>query len=315
MLFLTIKTPFMRWAVVAACTFLGCQAVAVQSSDEAPETVGAKERGSVVFSNQSDDFKFSKFDDDKGVILFKANLEGEDVWAMIDTGSDYSLVSDRLVKKLNLRKERSDISINTILSAQNTNRLPDLNFQHIGQYSMTRDFYSFDFSAISKSLDRQVDVLIGYDLLRQLSFVLDSKYKRILVLPSGMITPADGRYRAIHLENGIFRGNLNGVAARFAVDLGSNGEISVYRHAWEKIFGDEPTVYRGTATDGSGLVRKTRGIEDVHFEAFGARSSVFVTKKPRDSENFDAQVGYSMFYGRVAIFDYPKNVIYVEKKP
>ncbi|MEM1197011.1 MAG: retropepsin-like aspartic protease [Pseudomonadota bacterium] len=305
----------MHWAMVVACVLFGCKAATAQELDDTPEVQSEKRRGSISFDNKPGDFKFSAFDDEKGVVLFRAKLEGQDIWAMIDTGSDYSVVSERLVQELGLEKDQSEVSIDTISSSQNSRRIRDLNFEHIGQYSMVRDFYSFDLSGISKALGRQVDALIGYDLLRQLSFVLDSKNKRMLILISGMITPEDGRYRAIRLDGGVFEGTLNGVRTRFAVDLGSNGQISLHEKAWDRIFGDEPTISRGNATDGSGIVRETRGIENVQFEAFGATADVFVKKIPGENENFDAFVGYSMFYGRVAIFDYPKNVIYIEKEP
>jgi len=235
--------------------------------------------------------------------------------ALLDTGSDYSLVSESLVRELRLVPDEVGETIRSTNSAQLSKRVPNLRFEHTGQYSMTRYFYTFDLSGMSRALGQRVDAVIGYDLLKQLSFVLDSKSKRILVLPSGLITPTGDRYAEIQLNSGIFEGYLNYKLTRFAIDLGSNNPVSVYEHAWQRLFGKEPLVSRGTITDASGVNRAGEGIAGVKLRAFGAFAEVFVTKKPRQNERFDALIGYPLFRGRITVFDYPKNVTYFEKNP
>ncbi len=313
--FFELKFSAWHWPVVAACALFWVQAATAHNVDIPSSQRNEERRGTVTFFNKPGEIKYSNFDDQNGVILFEANLEGRDVLALLDTGSDYSLVSTSLIEELGISPQDVAESIRTTNSAQLSRRVPNLRFEHIDQYSMTRDFYTFDLSGMSQALGRRVDVVIGYDLLSQLSFVLDGKSKRILVLPSGLITPTDDRFAVIRLNGGVFEGSLNGRNTRFAVDLGSNSEISVYEPAWERLFGNQHMVSRGRITDASGVTRAGEGIEGVQLSAFGASATVFVTKKPRENGNFDALVGYPLFHGRVTIFDYPRNVIYFEREP
>jgi len=310
------KLRLSSWLTIALsfCLLFVAQAVYAQEGDPSSDAPIAKRTGSVTFFNKPGSASFSKFDDQSGLILFEARIEGKKILALLDTGSNYSLVSTQLVSELGINSEDVGEIIQATNSSQSSKRVSNLSFEHVGQYSMIRDFYTFDFSGMSDAVGRRVDAVIGYDLLRQLCFVLDSKFKRVLVLPSGMITPNDDRYATIELYGGVFQGTLNGNIARFAVDLGSNSDVSVYSNSWDRLFGKKPAVSGFTVTDASGERRVGERLDNVQLSAFGSSLNVSVTKNPLENENFDALLGYPLFSGRIAIFDYSKNVIYLERQ-
>jgi hypothetical protein len=88
----------------------------------------------------------------------------------------------------------------------------------------------------------------------------------------------------------------------------------VYSNSWDRLFGQQVTVSGFTVADASGARRVGERLDNVQLSAFGSSLSVSVTKKPLENENFDALLGYPLFSGRIAIFDYSKNVIYLERQ-
>lgn len=313
--FLTNLYILRRWILFAACTVFSAQAAFAQVPSSPAESETEERKGRIVFFNKPGSLKFSNFDDQDGVVIFKAKLEGKEIWALLDTGSNYSLVSESFIEEFSIKTEDTQEIISAESSSQSSRVVSGLTFEHIGQYTMNRQFYTFKLEGMSEALGRRIDVVIGYDLLKQISFVLDGKYKRLLMLPSGMISADSDRYTTVNIRDGVIDGSLNGISTRFAVDLGSNSVLSVYSRAWSRLFGSDRTMYAGLTTDASGVVRAREGLEGAQLEALGFSATVFARRKSGENKNFDALLGYPFFSGRVTIFDYPKNAIYVEKTP
>jgi len=294
-------------SVCVACAFLQAQAIAQQpltpasgvteaERDDATVEISFLHRGSA---------NFLPIDDALGVVFFTVEINGQKTTALLDTGADGTAIDLELAKQLGLEIRDTGTTAKTAFGSIPNKSVEALDLEVPGQFSLTGSIGAKDLSGFSRAIGRDVGVVIGFDLLRSMSFLLDSKRKRIVFIQSGAISPRNKANIRLPIEGNVLDGEISGQPVRLKVDLGSNSDVLVLEKSWADVLGERPTKELGTSYDATGKKTSLTGIEDVELAIGPIVATIDVQRIPYEEESVDALLGYPIFKERVTVFDYP----------
>lgn len=172
-----------------------------------------------------------------GGILFRANIAGRDVWAMLDTGASYSLMDIELARSAGLTIGSEEKPIKTSRGEMMMRRVSDVSILIPGQFEARYSpLAAVDMGAASAVLGRKIEFVLGPDFLSALVLSVDPSKRTFQLAPSGAFKAPPGS-KTISLQNGkpqieVMIGNEK---ALVKIDTGYDGQLNLTPAAWERI--------------------------------------------------------------------------------
>lgn len=239
------------------------------------------------------------------LLLFKARVDGQDVWALLDNGTDFTLIDSGFAtsRKLNVTEQVGQVQSATGSLAMG--RVLNVLLEIPGQVSFRPPLYVTDLSGISKSLGVPVSLVVGRDTFAFLSFIITPSTRSFELAPSGAVNvPANTPTLVLKDDKPRLEVIINGKPAIVSVDLGDTNNITLGPAAWDRLgLSSLPTVL-GTSTGGDGKVMESRTaiVDTVAVGAFQARQSP-VAVQPIRAQDGDGRIGMGFFAGFNFVFD------------
>jgi hypothetical protein len=186
---------------------------------------------------------------DHGVLLFRARIDGKDVWATFDNRSNDSLIDAQFARVNGFTLGPRIGPVHTPTGTMERRRIQDVPVTIPGQMSFRAPLSAVDLSFVSKFVGKPVSLVIGQEYFENLGFLIDSRNRNFQLGPSGSLTvPPTIPYAVLLNDRPQVGITINGHPAVVTVDLGYNGFVALNHAAWTR-FGleDSPFVEQKTA--------------------------------------------------------------------
>ncbi|MEQ5786813.1 retropepsin-like domain-containing protein [Erythrobacter sp. NFXS35] len=304
-------------STLVACAVLAAQATSMPSEAIAQQSQRSERRLAnfkLQFLQEQGSIKSAIFDDTNAIVMFRAILNEREVWAVLDTGSEATLIDIQFAEAAGLKVVSKGGGIETGKNTLARSVVHGVRLKVPGQFEIPADFNGVDLTGLAKALSKDVKVVLGRDILNALSFYLDTKLKRIVFVPSRSMKVKDEQVFRIPMTDGLLNGRINGAEATLAIDLGATGALQIQRGAWDRYIGSNASLGEVTSKDLTGKTYKSIFTQGVSIDV-GPINSRFAAKQIPDlNKRFDAYLGYRFFQGRRILFDYAADEILILKE-
>lgn len=246
------------------------------------------------------------FELDHGHIVFQAQVDGRNVWAMLDNGAARTLVDTGFANASGFHMSGPVGQLNTPTGTLQISLVPDVEIKIPGQGSIRATVAAADLSNVSKDTGRPISVVVGKELFEILAFVIRPTNKTFEVWPSTVqALPPQAPHLSlppnaepIVLDNDMPQvdASISGKPAVLFVDLGDSGTISLSEAAWRRLELDNSATTKGMAIHAYGrpVPAKTTIVGTVTVgPEKGYNASV--TARPILPEDGDGRLGMGFF--------------------
>jgi predicted aspartyl protease len=247
------------------------------------------------------------FDAIRKLVVFKAKVAGREVWALLDNGSDRSLIDLEFARAagLDVVGGRTGVARTATGGALETRVVRDVPISLDHQFETTVPIAGTDLAFITKSMGRKIDFVLGADFLKQFAVVIDHGKGVVQFGPGGAIRPGDG-FIAIPITapRGQLDVTIGGERFRVRLDTGSDGFLSVTPDAWA--LSKAKALRRGSVTnmgaDGSKQHHDIVLAPEVQIGSL-VRRNMPVALRPSNREGEDGRIGMGALSGFLIILD------------
>ncbi len=291
---------------LVACALLGAQAIApahVRATNQEQDQPELKFDVELELLHQGS-AEYLLMDQSLGVVLLQASVNGEETTALLDTGASGTSIDVELATRIGLRVEKAGTKAKTVFGFIENYLVYGATIEVPSQFRFSSTTGGKDLTGLSRSIGKPVGLIIGMDVLRSLSFLIDSKRSRVVFLKSGAIKPRSGTATRFDLEGDTVSGTIAGKQAVFEVDLGTNSEILVLQDSWSRLFDDKDDLAVRKSFDATGNEEVSRGLYNVPITIGPIAAKASVERVALQDDGVDALIGYPLFKDRVTIFDY-----------
>jgi hypothetical protein len=195
------------------------------------------------------------YEEVNGHIIFRANVAGRDVWVLLDNLAFPSIIDASLARSAGLRIDPPSGTIRTPTGTVPKQRVWDVPMLVPGQLEVQTSLAAVDLAFISKAMGRKVEAVFGGDLLGQLAIKLDSGRRNLTFGPPGS-SNVSAMIPMIPLQSQ--RAQLQVLVGdkpvTVALDLGSNGALTLTPEAWARVGSKDAVASSGLAAHGEGQV-------------------------------------------------------------
>jgi predicted aspartyl protease len=173
----------------------------------------------------------------RGHIVFKARVEGRDVWALLDTGAQRSIVDIALATAAG---RAVGLPEGTIRSSTNfaipKRRVSNVSISLPNQIDIQSPaVVGMDMSAMSGAMGRKIEFVLGADFLSLMAFKVDPGPQALEFYPSGALAPPPG-FPSIPLRAGYGIEILVGDRPVLVeLDLGATSALILDPSAWARV--------------------------------------------------------------------------------
>ncbi|WP_299196485.1 retropepsin-like aspartic protease [uncultured Erythrobacter sp.] len=285
-----------------ACTALAVQAVQASESSSTPSPPTTANTFEVDFLHSGSP-ELMPVDLSKGVVFFKALVNGQEVWILLDNGAANTVIDTSLAEAVG-----SDLTV-----LQNGIRAPSgqletrvarqINLNIPTQIEFTADLYAVDFEPISARIGRRIGLVLGNDVLSNLTYVVDPQFSRVLFVPSGTMNLSGGNIQNLTMVNGVIDTLVDGKPARLKLDLGSNHQLTIFEHSWENFFSDNVGVERTMSADATGNVRASEVRQNTRLDVGRFSAIVRTTRLDHPDDSIDGHIGFPYFLDKLVVVD------------
>jgi len=244
--------------------------------------------------------------------LVRATVDGREVCALVDTGSDNNAIALPLAKRLGLKKQRSLARVNTPAGPVKGYITTRARVEVAGQFRVDNAFIALPFPDIDCGRGLKVEVIFGLPTLKTMSIYIDNPNARIAFAPSGRFTPEARRHLKIDWTDNKIDGVLEGKPVRMTLDTGQNEALQVNDKAFARYFAGKKSAPHLPIRTSGGTITKTRKVEGVRLTV-GGTDPLFVraVRYPDTGWETPVVLGYAIFNNNPVIFDAGKEAIYV----
>lgn len=171
-------------------------------------------------------------------IVFKLEVAGKEVWALLDTGAANSMIDIDLAKAagLTIGPPTGVITTSTKTSIPRR-KVENVSVRAPGQFSFTTPALpGVDMAPISNGMDRKIAFVLGADIMGGLTVKIDPGRGVLDFYPPGAVTPPASAPPFVQMgKDFIIEVRVADQPARVLLDLGSNGGLSLSPEAWARI--------------------------------------------------------------------------------
>ncbi|MCC2976615.1 retroviral-like aspartic protease family protein [Sphingomonas sp. PL-96] len=175
----------------------------------------------------------------KGLILFQGRLNNRPATILLDNGTERTVVDTGFTRQAGvpIGEAAGDTLTGTGRIATFRTGRTVLEVPHA--FTMSGELASFDLSAMSHALGRQVDIVLGGDATSVMAVMLQPDRKQLTFVSSGSIK-LDGPdvVRLPLLTGNLIDAAINGHKVGLLVDFGYSGAVRLSDTAWKQVMGE-----------------------------------------------------------------------------
>jgi hypothetical protein len=240
-------------------------------------------------------------------ILFKAQVNGRDVWAMLDNGSGRTVIDTGFARASGIQLGEPSGQLQTVTGAfVPVRRVPDVGITIPGQGNFQATLLTMDLSWVSRGLGRPISLVVGKDLFEALAFVVRPSSGTFEFWPNttAVLPPQVPRLELpagaapIILANDVpqIQVSIGGKPALLAVDLGDGNVVSVNEKAWLRLGLGSAATIKGTSVgfDARPVATRTT-IVGTMIVGPATGYDVSVTAGPDGPDGGDGRLGMGFF--------------------
>jgi predicted aspartyl protease len=232
----------------------------------------------------------------RGTALFKAEVDGREVWAMLDNRVTSSVLDAAFARSLGIELDTLAGRFRTPSGSLERWRVPEVAIRVPGQISMRRPIFAADLSFLSGVTDRPVSLIMGNEYFDGLAVLFTPHDRHIAFAPSGtMDLPADTPHLVLLDDRPRVEVTIAGRPVVLTVDLGFNGDIAVNEKAWIALGlnASSATIGRAANADGRVFAMPSAIVGEV---ALGSTpvNDVKVTLQPVFADDGDGFIGLGL---------------------
>ena len=240
------------WLLLAAACLL--PSASVSADQQAVDGIRSSTRFDIRFAPRAERHPVP-YEQVRGTALFKAQVNGREVWAMLDNRVTSSVIDAAFARSLGIELDTLAGRFRTPSGSLERWRVPEVAIRVPGQISMQRPMFAADLSFLSAVTDRPVSLLMGNEYFDGLAVLFTPHDRTIEFAPSGTLDlPADTPHLALQDDRPRVDVTIAGRPAVLTVDLGFNGEIAVRESAWTALGLTELPATTGRAANANGRV-------------------------------------------------------------
>jgi hypothetical protein len=171
-----------------------------------------------------------------GLILVRAGVVGKPVWALLDTGSARSIIDLSFAEGAGLKVGPPEGTI-ALPSGEAPRRfVPGITFIIPKQLGVLEaEFAAVDLEAMSKTMGRKVEFVLGYDVLSRFAVTIDPVTRTVSFGKSGETAPPAGSTAIPMVDQWRLDVVVAGEPIRVALDTGANSTLILNPEAWGRI--------------------------------------------------------------------------------
>ena len=301
-----------------ACVAFATQAImplnilgALQSSANQPTRTAT-----LKFLNKSKTYAPLKFDSSNDVIILPVIVNGMDTWAILDTEAGATVVDIELAKQTGVEKTGRKFTVKAGASEEKVDVYNGIDLKVPGQFQINAELPALDLSSLSRKLEKNIGVIIGFNIIKELSIFINTKNNFIQFRGSGNIYFGERPHYNIEIENGIINGNINDKKAKFRIDTGANGKLTIAKKDWSNYIPKNAILKTVQSTNIFGKNSLKIYAEDVSI-SLGPKittRNIRTTRSTITNQKINAYIGYGFLKGRIVILDYSKGRLSILKE-
>lgn len=295
------------------CLF-AASALSVPTISAAQSTQGdiAKPTIEVRFVHKRDNVSTTPFNNERGVPLFRAMIADEPVCALLDTGADESVVGLQVAQKkgLTISDPKGElIGLNASTPSYLITAVP---ITIPGQLSFTRDMIGAKLPDFVCPDGTKLGLVFGMDFLGKMAVYLDNVRQRMILVPSGFITPNVERFTRIAWHGGQVDGAIENVPTRIKVDTGSSAALTIRAREFARFYPAEKVAALPDSTTLAGSF-SNEGVKGATFSIGALTIKGNAKRVPNITGSAPASIGYQVFGQTTVVLDASKGAIFVRK--
>ena len=188
------------------------------------------------------------FDLLQGLIVFKAQINGEDVWGTFDNMSEDSLIDAKFATSHNLKVGPFIAPLHTPTGILQRQRIENVDVRIPGQIDLSEPMSAVDLSFLSKVTGRPISLVLGKEYFHWLAFFIRSDKRNFELAPSGAIKiPDKYPYVVLRGDRPQVAATVDGEPVALTVDMGFNGFAALSQAAWTKLNLDKRSTSKKAA--------------------------------------------------------------------
>lgn len=209
----------------------------------------------------------------RGIILFRATVNGLPATVMLDNGTGRTLIDTGFARRagigLHAAGSRAVTGAASRLATSGTDPVT-LAAEHA--FVLKGPVAAIDLGPVSAALGTPVDAVLGMDVLDHAAVMIQPAKRQLSLAASGSIGGGVGVDLPIVDGNGI-AAEVNGRTVKLKLDLGSAGAIRLTDVAWHRVLPSGAPTESSDMTSADGVTRSTlRGRAPVRFGRLSAQN-------------------------------------------
>lgn len=192
----------------------------------------------------------------RGTVVFKALINGREVWAFLDNRASGSLIDEALARSLGLQLNSVAGRVITPTGALERWRVSErVDISIPGQVGMQTPVSATDLSLLSAVAGRPISLIVGKEYFDVLVFVFTPRNRQFQLGPSGSLRlPADAPYLILQNDRPQIEVMVAGRPTLLTIDLGYNGDIALRQEAWDRLGISELPTTPNASVNMDGLI-------------------------------------------------------------
>lgn len=224
--------------------------------------------------------------------MFRARIDGEDVWTVLDNHADDSLIDANFARQHGFEFGAPISPLRTPTGSVERRRVHDVPVEIPGQMRFIAPFSAVDLSFPTRAAGRSITLVLGKEYFENLALLI--RANSLSFGPSGSLR-ASAKAPFVDLLNDGPQVQLQIGQARLVltIDLGFNGELSLSQAAWSELgLLDRPLFTKRTANlDGRAYDSKHTKVSHVVIGPVVA-NDVDVSLDPMLPRDGDGRIGF-----------------------
>lgn len=293
-----------RWLSLGFSALLIAHGEPVIATEVAGQDKSSELVFEVTYVGDADGWAPIPFERFKNEIFIKAKINGAEANVLIDNGTGNSQIDQDFARKIGLKIGKSIEPSNTgnaLIPRALTDKVV---FDIPHHVRISGGMTSASLRSFSSLMGRQVDAILGGDLLKSMAMFVQTSTNQLFLVPSGKIKPNGGITIPLVNESEV-EVTIDGKPARLYIDFGSNSEIMLSDDAWSRLIPSGNSVKEGHHAGGDGLLRSALHSDGHTLQIGGVTArGVDIFKTGKNPVGSDGLLGQGFFSHFDVIFDH-----------
>lgn len=294
-------------ASLAMLALAGSTAAEPTSPLPAGQSAAASTEDATVETPPGDQWAPASMEIHRGLVLFKARVEGRDILALLDNGADVSMIDLALARKVGLALEAAAPTIKTSTGQMKAFTAPKIRFEIPKHVTFVGRVAATDLTGFSRAVGRPIEAILGGDYLNKMAVGLYPKNNALYIMRSGAMRPRGEAFSFTLNDRTEVDAAINGRPMKLSIDLGSNGAVALSSKAWSRAIPPSAQVRNEGTADASGVIKARKVARGTKFQLGSLTATdLSVTLEDKRVRPGDGFIGMAFLSRFATILDYPQ---------